>query len=402
MKRAYLLLLLIFFWVGRNTIFVRQRDIDSFASVDTMALFQIVAIFLLFSSFFFLYRKVSSRTLNNIYKAPVLWLFLLYALGLISAFWSPFFNYSAYRAFESLVLFFAVFVYFNNIVDFEKSEKAFLRFILTLLLLTFFGYWKLIGFQISIAAVHTNSYSFIGLILFLYSIGELLSRGEKSRKRKKMLKRYMYIGLFFVVLGTSSATNISVVFGLILLALFTNRKDVQISVLILLTLSLPIFFTFGDISQIQEILFPGKDINSITMMTGRVVMWTEYIEMIYEHPYFGWGFSVLSRIAEHARTNAHNSILSILSGMGMAGGIIFIIFLVRSSFSIFKNRNRKMKGSVGGGIAFAAALMNSMSISIIGEGAAPATLSFVVLLAFYFLNVNGRHQQYQKYSKVIS
>lgn len=402
MKRIYFLLLLILFWVARNTILVRQRDTSAFTAVDSMALLQIAAIFLLFGSFFFLYRKVSSRTFNDIYKSPVLWFFLLYILGLISAFWSPIFNYSAYRAFESLILFFAIFIYFNTIVDFKKAEKSFLRIILILLLLTFFGYWKLIGFQLSIGALHTNSYSFIGMILFLYAIGELLAKGIKTKKRKKMLKRYMFIGLFFVALGTSSATNISVAFGLVILAFFTNRRDVKIGVIILIILISPVLFILGDMNIIQEVLFPGKSVESITSMTGRMNLWDQYIIKIYERPYLGWGFAVMARISEHATTNTHNSLLSILSGMGAVGGLMFFIFFIRSTISILINRNRNVIGSIGSGVAFSAALLNSMSIAIIGEGTSPVTLSFVALIAYYYINVNRHYQQSQEYSKVIS
>lgn len=390
MKRIHLLLLLIFFWVARNTILMRQRDTDSFAAVDTMALLQIAAIFLLFGSFFFLYIKASSRTLKNIYKSPALWFFLLYALGLISAFWSPLFDYSAYRAFEALVLLFAVFVYLNSISDYDKKERIFLRFILALLLLTFVGQLKMLGFSISIESLHTNTYSFIAMILFLYSIGELISRSEKTRKRKKMLRRYALIGLFFVVLGTSAATNVSLVIALFVLALFTNRNDFRIAFVFFLLLSVPLFVIMGDMSTIQEILFPGKNIESITSMHGRMTLWDQYILKIYEKPYFGWGFAVMARISDLATTNTHNSILSILSGMGVAGGLLFFIFLIRSLISVFINRSRNSIGSIGSGIAMIGALANSMSIAIIGEGVSPATLSFVALIAFYYMNVTSK------------
>ncbi|KYJ85564.1 O-antigen ligase family protein [Sulfurovum riftiae] len=391
MKRIHFLLLLILFWVARNTILVRQRDTGSFAAVDSMALLQVASIFLLFGSFLFFYPKLSFRTVKNIVKSPVLWFFLLYILGLISALWSPLFNYSVYRAFESLVLFFAIFIYFNYMLNDTNIERRFLRFILILLLFTFLGQLKLHGFSISIESLHTNSYSFVALILFLYCIGEIVSKSNKTLKRKKMLKKYAWAGLLFVVLGTSAATNISLIIGLATLALLTNRNDFRIAFIAFLLVVAPLFILMGDMDTIQEILFPGKSVESITTMTGRMNLWDQYIMMIYERPYFGWGFAVIARIAEHATTNTHNSILSILSGMGFFGGMIFLIFLIRSLISVFINRKHKNIGTIGSGIALIAALANSMSIAVIGESASPATLSFVALISFYYLRVAGRN-----------
>jgi O-antigen ligase len=376
-------------WIVRNTILIRQRDTSDFFIVDNMALLQIATIFLIFGLFFILYRKISIRTLNNIYKSPALWFFLLYTFGLISAFWSPFFGYSAYRAFEGLVLFFAIFVYFNSRSDFAKSEIKFLRFILILLLLTFVGQLKLNDFSLSIVTLHTNTYSFIALILFLYSVGELISKSEKTKKRKKMLKKYAWIGLFFVALGTSAATNVATVIALIVLAFITDRNYFKIGFIIFLLISIPLYVIIGDMVTIQEILFPGKNIESIANMTGRMNLWERYIDKIYERPFTGWGFAVMARISEHATTNTHNSILSILSGMGVVGGLLLLKFSMHSMMSFFINRKRKIIGNIGCGIALFGSLVNAMSIAVIGESVSSATFSFVALIAFYYLSVAG-------------
>lgn len=388
-KKIQILLLLIYFWVARNTILVRRRDTGDFAAVDAMALLQIATVLLLFALFYIAYKKLTVKTLHDIYRKPARWFFLLYLLGLISAFWSPLFGYSAYKAFECLVLFFSVFIYLNSKRNFLDTEIIFLRFIVTLLLFNFFGQIKMYGFSISLETLHTNSYSLIAVILFLYSFGELMSKSKKTIHRKKMLKKYARIGFVFIILGTSAASNISTALGFLLLAIFTNRSDLKIIGLAVLMVSSPFIFMMGDISTIQEILLPGKSAEGIASMTGRMGLWDEYFLRIYERPFLGWGFAVIARISEHATTNTHNSILSILTGMGGIGCLIFVIFVIRSTISIFSSRKKKHVGSIGSGVAIIASLANAMSVAIIGEGVSPATLSFVALIAFYHLTVNN-------------
>lgn len=390
MKQINVLLFLVFFWIARNTILVRQRDTSAYSSIDAMALLQIAVVFLLFLLFFIYYKKLAIKTFNDIYNSHVLWFFLIYALGLVSLFWSPEPFYSGYRAFESLVLFFAIFMYFNSPWTIEENEKVFLKFSTVILLLTFFGQMKLQGFSFSIASLHTNSYSLIALIIFLYSFGELMSKSIKSKERKSYLKKYAYLSFLFILLGTSGATNISLVFGLLLLTIFSNRMDIKIIFIFALFMGLIIFFLIGDINSIVEILMPGKDAKSISTMTGRMGLWEVYIQKIEEKPFFGWGFAIIARISEHATTNTHNSLLSILTGVGGIGMSFFIFFIIATVRSIFINKKYNGIGNIGAGVALGGALLNAMSFALIGESLAPTSIAFTGLLAFYFLHINKK------------
>lgn len=388
MKKINILLFLIFFWIFRNTILVRQRATGEFNSIDSTALLQVAIIFLLFLLFIVFYNKLSKNSLNSIYFSPLRWFFLLYLFGLISSLWSPLFGYSFYRSFEVLVLFFGIFLYFNYHQYNLNYERLFLHFNLAILLLTFIGQLKLYGFRISIDTLHTNSYSLIALVIFLYSFSELMSKSDKNYERKKMLKRYSIIGFVFLTLGTSSASNISALIGIILLLIFTNRKDLKILAFFALVLIIPLVFYFLSPEQIMNILLPGKSAESVSTMTGRSNLWLLYLDAFLEHPYIGWGFAVLARISEHATTNTHNSLISIATGMGVVGLFLFFIFFFSAVYKFFKNRNYPIMGIIGGAIAISSALINSMSIAILGEGASPASISLVSLLCFYFININ--------------
>lgn len=389
MKKINILLFLIFFWIFRNTLLVRQRATGEFNSIDSTAILQVAIIFFIFILFIVFYNRLSKDSINEIYFSPLRWFFLLYLFGFISSVWSPLFNYSFYRSFEALILFFGVYIYFNaNKFEFT-FERIFLRFNLAILLLTFIGQLKLYGFRVSIDTLHTNGYSLIALILFLYSFSELMSKSEKDYERKKMLKRYSIIGFVFLILGTSSASNISALIGVILLLVFTNRKDLKIITFFGLMITIPLIFYFLDFDQLMNIILPGKTIEGISSMTGRTNLWTLYIDAFLEHPYIGWGFAVLARISEHATTNTHNSILSIATGMGVVGLTLFFLFFFSSVYKFFKNRNFPIIGIIGGGIAIISSLINSMSIAIIGESVSPVSISLVSMLCFYFISINN-------------
>jgi O-antigen ligase len=374
---------------------VRQRATGEFNSVDSTALLQVAVVFFIFILFIVFYKRLSRDSINEIYFSPLRWFFLLYVFGFISSIWSPLFNYSFYRAFEALVLFFGVYIYFNaNRFEFD-FEKIFLRFNLAILLMTFIGQLKLYGFRISIDTLHTNSYSLIALILFLYSFSELMSKIDKDYERKKMLTRYSIIGFIFLALGTSSASNISAVIGIVLLLIFTNRKDLKVLTFAGIILIIPVFFYFISFDDLMSVLLPGKTVESISSLTGRTNLWMIYVDSFLEHPYIGWGFAVLARISEHATTNTHNSILSIATGMGVTGLVLFFLFFFSSIYKFFKNRTFPIVGIIGGGIAIISALVNSMSIAILGESVSPPTLSLVSLIAYYYININTFQRGYK-------
>jgi len=396
MNRYGFLLFIIFFWVFRNTILVRGRT--DYDTLDIYGLIQIFSVFLISLILLYCYRS-TSRTIYRIKKTPIFWFFLIYLLGFFSMFWSLNLIYSGYRSFECLMLFLGLCVVFYKYTSFVEAEKKFLKYITLFMLLMFIGQIKLWGYNISIDSLHTNTFSFTGMIIFLYTIGELVSKQNNNLERKKYLKKYAIFSLFFIIVGTSSASNIATIIGLVVISIFTNRRDIKIIIGSIFIFSIVLFFLVGDLNSLFEIILPGKSLDNVSQMSGRAHLWEIYLPLMLEKPYLGWGFSALNRASEFYATNLHNSILSILGGMGFFGIILFVLFLISSINFLFKAYFSNFTGSIGSGAALTGLLVNAMSIGVLGEGASPVAISLVLFMAFLFMNVTQQKNLYLENSK---
>jgi hypothetical protein len=375
---SLLFLLLTLFLVMRVTVFVRQRSGSEFASIDTLAILQIGVV-----GCTFLLILDAPRLKQSWFwfaKSAGVALFLYYVVAVGSGLWSSFPLYSIYRSLEFLCQFYAIYLAIFYSVHFYAAEKKVILTALVVILLGVAKHLKLSGFTISIGALHTNSYSASAAMLFCYCLGEYLTA---EKRRKRLLRIMAIVGLFFLSIGTSSASNVAALAGVAVVALFSKNK----TLLVLALCGGIVAFFLLSLDDITRILFPGKTDQAIMTMTGRASIWDMYINMIEIKPLLGYGFAASTRMAERYMTNTHNGYLAVVLGTGLFGASVFLIACWRIVQENVINWKKKLIGSTGCFAALTAGLVNNLALSLVGEQWTPATMTFALFLALHiYLN----------------
>ena len=212
-KLTKILIFLCLAHVFRATILIRRRTSAEFLSVDIYAGIDIFIVLTICILLFFIYWPRLRFCISNSSIEPYLFYLLI---CLVSAAWSSVPYYSAYRAVEYISLTLAIFASFTSYNSFETAEKNFLWISA---IITLFGFGlniRLWGFQ----NFHTNSYSASAALLFCYCFGELLRGRVKDKVR---IIFFGFFGLFFIIIGTSAASNIAVVAGLLVASIICRN-----------------------------------------------------------------------------------------------------------------------------------------------------------------------------------
>lgn len=375
-----LLWFLLLAWVARVTVFVRQRSVLEFFSIDTSAWVQIAIVL-----FMFLFLLGSRRLMpmwSNLARTSVRMLFLYYILCTISAIWSPMPQYTLYRGFEFIISLMAVFVALSYSRNFAEAERKVLFVCFVTLVLSMYVTIKFHGLSFSLFDWHTNSYSAAAAIMFCYCVGEYFTA---DKKRAKMLKRYGILSLGALIIGTSAASNIAALCGIIFL-FFLYRKFGLMTIAIFVLLAM--FLVESDFSFFKAMLFPGKDTHDIVTIRGRILLWDYLIEIIKMSPIYGHGFAVLSTGRDRLiATYSHNSLISVLLGTGAIGAIAFMLYGFRLLREIIQTTREKYPGAIGCASALIAGLVNSLSMPLVGDQYEESSLVFACMTALFVLFV---------------
>ncbi len=247
-------------------------------------------------------------------------------------------------------------------------------FALTLLLL--------IG-NLRLGTLHTNTYSVCAAVTVCLSLCAYRCNLLPFSK----MKYYIFGGLFCLLLGTSSGSNIAFTCALIFIFSVKNNRF-HFSFFIISLLSLFIVYKFGH-HIILKILFPNKSIESVTTLHGRMHLWSGYIEIWLKRPFIGWGFAVGERGGKAFdfmyALSAHNGYLSILINTGLIGLSFWLLLFKRLFKSLQRQFIFKSPYAIVVTSAFIIIAINNSSVPIIGSNWGPlATLAFC-LLAFWNL-----------------
>ena len=381
-----------FVFITRQKIFQRARDRLDFDTVDAYAAVDVITV-----SFLMIVLLCSSRTsqfLSKVYKSSAFWLLLYYLLCALSATWSLRPVYSFYRSVEFMVFFVSLVVALSYSPGFEKAEK----WVLFLSILSVFvqmGLHMKEGIPLSLAAWHTNAYTASAAVIFVYCTGEYLALAKQKLagewERRKMLLTYGCLSLPLLLLGTSSASNVAALFGLCVILLI--RRKVGILMLIIFVM-LPLFFLIDGPDVLQQVIFPGKSVESIETFGGRTMAWDYYKEKIAESLLLGYGLGVSPIYGERAgAVYSHNFVISILIGTGFLGLSIFFVFIVKLGAELIRTLRSRIKGATGIMAAMAAGFVNSMSIAIIADRWFTASFAFLSIFALFVLHVYPRSFQ---------
>jgi len=371
--------------VTRVTVFLKQRDLTNIGSIDKYAVLQIAIVLIITSIVLFNYFRI-----NNIFKKSydnsVVCLLVYYTFCGLSAIWSAYPLYTAYRALEFFIVILAVLICIEKHDEFERAEKKVLLISSIVILLTVLGQIKLSGFSLSLWHWHTNSYSASAAMVFCYCAGEYL---KADKERKKWL---LYFGLYsfiFLALGTSSASNLSAAFGIFIILVLYNRAGIGLLFLCFFIILFLLFRPFqGELSFIYPILFPGKTPMEIESLRGRIYLW-EHAFMIFKlNPLFGQGFGVVSSHSENLiASHLHNSIVGALVGTGVFGTLFFLLYLIRLGWEILTITFRKIPGATGCAGALTAGVINSLAMPLIGDKWEESSVVFLCFNVMFVLYV---------------
>lgn len=372
MRKAYtiFLFILVLIPVFRATVFIRRRSPLAYSQVDMYNSVQIIITFVMVI-LLSCRRAIDSNRLMM--KGPTFLLLLYTVFCVMSAIWSSGPIYTAYRAIEVLVtfLFMGHLLYFIN-----NRRKAMIWLCRIAAMSAFFGYLKLL-LQGQIFQ-HTNSYSTAG------AFGAILALACIRNGIFKLsdIKYTLLICLGTVVFGTSSASNVSLLVGIILIISSTKKQAIS-GVRLLLVAILTYFILTTSFYVIMPYVFPGKTIDNIKTGRGRTGLFSMYEKTIYEHPIIGSGFAVGEREALGPGVNwTHNSLLSVTVNTGMVGLLLFIGGFISILYSLYRAQKIGNEFASPLMIAILVGFLNSMSYPLIGSIWTASTTSFWGLLAY--------------------
>ena len=366
--------------IARMTIFVRQRTSTEFTAIDPSAAVEIALVGLTVA--LLLLNPRLGPVLRRVSRMSAGMLLLYYALCMVASSWSVLPSFSLFRSVEAASQYMAVFVALSYCSSFENAERRVLA-VSTVALLCGIGLnLKLNGFAFSFEALHTNSYSTSAAVLCCYCLGEVLTAGKK---RARLLKIYGTIALAAVIMGTSSASIIAALCGVAVAMMWTRRRGVLISALLIGALVLS-FVIEGD--MIQGVIFPGKTEAQIETLHGRTPLWEDFGEEIKANPVFGGGLGVAARLSTvRYTTNAHNALFAVLLSTGVMGLIVVLAGVAKLGTETLSSVRLHRPGAVGCAAALVAGLVNSMGLPIVGEAWMAPTLVFAGVLGLHLLYV---------------
>ena len=377
--RIRLFYILIMLWVGRSAIFIRQRD--DYASIDLLAIIQIIIVIMIL---FLLFFPLKVEFVRLIKKTSLKYYFLYLIIGAISALWSLNPKYSLYRAMEAFAMSGAILYFCASAETLEESIRRVQLIVWPTLLANWLGLIILIGFSLRL---RLNGFGAIATLTATFFAAWLLA-GRGKYNLKNLLQAVL--GLFFVFISFSLASWWSFWFGICYCAAFTKRKGLII-VLVLIGVSL---FLLADQNMRKEVMLFDKQYDNVGSMTGRKVLWTDYFEASKKRPFLGYGFAVGAReVAKKYATNAHNMFFGALLGTGLLGvciGVLFFFSIARELIRLRHYKNPVWLACVSGLVA---GCLNNMSLSIIGEQFILATVVLVSLLGLHLFLLKMNRQQ---------
>lgn len=362
----------------RNTIFLRRyrADVSNYTAIDGLAIFDIAVIAY---CAYWLYKNQNQIPWKYIWHGTVKCWFGYYMFAFVTILWrirGSSALYICYRAGTMLILSAYIYMLFTKFRSPQSAFKGLLNACMGLTLLLFIG-------NVRNGSLHTNTYSVSSAVMTCLA----LSAYRSKLFTFKEMTSYIYSGFFFLLIGTSSASNVSFVFGILFIYSFKKNRF-HLSFFIISLLSLFTAYYFGK-RLFLRILFPNKSIQNVTSFHGRLYLWTGYIKIWLRRPFIGWGFAVGERAGKVFNfmyaLSAHNGYLSILINTGLIGLAFWLILFKRLVKSLMLQIIFDSPYAIAVTSAFLVIAVNNNSVPIVGSNWGPlATLAFC-LLAFWNL-----------------
>ena len=376
-----LLVITVFALLVRITLFMKGSGDTDYGYVDNSALIEVVLTGL--TGVLLLREQAFGRVLSLSSHSAVGAVLLYYVLGAVSACWSEMPSYSLFRAIEVLIQFMAILVIMFGRRHFASAENTFLIACAIDIALEMLGQVRLNG-GVSPDALHTTSYSQVGLMLFVYCSAEWF---ECKQVRSRKLIVFGLYGLGALVAGTSSGSNIATVIGLVAMSVILAVRGRMAPVLLALCVGGVLILAAGSRVRTEErvmsLLAPNKTREEVESFGYRKGLWENLMVLHKDRPWLGRGFIASTRTPDIDVHSAHNAFLQVLLDTGNVGLIVFVLGLLIMINDCCRSVLARVPGSAGFAAAFAGLLAINWSSNSLGNLWMKPTFAFAFLAGLY-------------------
>jgi O-antigen ligase len=213
-----------------------------------------------------------------------------------------------------------------------------------------------------------------------------------------LLRWVGFFALAVLILGTSSASFIATLAGILFTAILYRKVALFVIGMFIVVVTVLINMLVNiDFSVLFPILFPGKSEVEIYTMTGRLQMWEMFFDLISQSPIIGHGFAVLSTgRGQVFADDPHNSIFSVLLGTGLIGLTVVLIYFFRLLREFLRTSFHRLPGAIGCGVGIAAGLVNTLSMTLVFDEWEESSIIFACLnsLFIFFVLLPYRQQKH--------
>lgn len=358
------LLLVIFGQVIRVTLLIRKRSSASFAAVDPT---NMITILLLILGLLLLLTPKGGKVFQRAISSPLRFFMLYYILCGSSILWSDEWSFTIFRTVQLLVNTVLMCWIAYEMKDIKTALLALIRFAAIWMLFGILGRMRLSGFGLFGNDNAASCVAAMGLVMTLGAWKEKIISFQKL-----IIPGVVFV--FGLLSGLSSASNISVIFGVSLVLVGVRHKSALFIQALAAVVVVSIGWSVIQSGAFNKWLMPGKTQAQITSLHGRTDMWKRYYKGIQERPILGYGFPIGEKRArtledgtQFGEGSAHNSIVGIAINTGAVGlGIIFL-----GVAQVLSATNRSIIAGRSGGVTMiaviATAFLNSMSYPVIGS-----------------------------------
>lgn len=379
-------LTILFVPILRKTVFNRARNMNEFDKVDGSAsiaiLFTMISLCVVFTN----WQNIKEYYAEN--KSFVYYYFFC----IISILWAGFSSAPliGYKAVEVLASFLFVILVMSSI---NKMDERF-RFVLSL-----FSVLNII-FLFSIRQ-HDNAFPLLGITQLLLVMGSI----RYGIFETKEVLHHIIISCATIILGTSSASWLSLIIGL-LFFFGTRQKGVNIFLIIFTALFFYVVWNIFE-ESIFHIIFGNKSAAQISSGTGRQQLWEAYIKGWKESPWLGHGFivgekgAIASKYILFATNTAHNMMISVLINTGIIGMVFWLMFLWKQCKTCWVNSLRENPYALICFPAIVAMLVNANSFPVIGSEWSPVSPPIYALIIFIFSFIPSYQKEEENESTIL-
>lgn len=233
--------------------------------------------------------------------------------------------------------------FYLKTLDKKKVLELMIIFILGAAVISIIGSTRFFIGEVERAQSFSSSYTvFSGYLLTAFISAMFYPKKDKSFNQQ-LFWAVVYSIIFLGLLTSLGRANIAIALFAFLIAIILKQVPVrQIIILIIIAL-----IGYG-VYSVRPSKVIGERVENITQLSDRDIIWQGAKEILYKHPFFGFGprtfqqaFPLKEKFADKGIGGWHNDFLQIYFESGIVGLISFLILLyiiIRTSINQIRNK----------------------------------------------------------------